>query len=134
MEKLSEVVDSCPTDEVRNAISSLPSTGGRPTYNITKEQIEQLTETGLKWCSIEELLGVSERTFQRRRIEFGILFGTANFLRNFRSSVGQLSKTSVSFSISLSIAAIKLSSKLPNDGFGTVFSSTAAFIATAIRM
>ena len=80
MEKLSEVVDSCPTDEVRNAISSLPSTGGRPTYNITKEQIEQLRETGLKWCSIEELLGVSERTFQRRRIEFGILFGTANFL------------------------------------------------------
>ena len=28
----------------------------------------------------------------------------------------------------------KLSSKLRNDGYGTVFSSTAAFIATAIRM
>ena len=49
IEKLSEVVDSCPTDEVRNVISSLPNTGGRPAYNITKE-----------------------RTLQRRRIEFGI--------------------------------------------------------------
>ena len=122
---ISEVVDSCPTDEVRNVISLVPSTGGRPAYNITKEQIKQLRETGLKWCSIEELLGVSERTLQQRRIEFGI---------EFRSSIGQLSKNSVSFSISLSIAAIKLSSKLPDDGFGTVFLSTAAFIATTIRM
>ncbi len=72
LEKLAEVVDSCPTEEVRNVISLLPSTGGRPAYNITKVQIEQLRETGLKWCSIAELLGVSERTLQRRRIEFGI--------------------------------------------------------------
>jgi hypothetical protein len=50
----------------------LPSTGGRPAYNISKVQIEQLRETGLKWCSIAELLGVSERTLQRQRIEFGI--------------------------------------------------------------
>ena len=40
------------------------------------------------------------------------------------SSVGQLSTTSPSFSISLSVATIKLSSKLPHDGFGTVFLST----------
>ena len=59
IEKLTEVLDSCPTDEVRNVISSLPSTRGRPAYNITKEQIEKLRETGLKWCSIEDLLGVS---------------------------------------------------------------------------
>ena len=72
IEKLTEVVDSCPTDEVRNVISLLPSTGGRPAYDITKEQIEQLRETGLKWCRIKELLGVSERALQRRRIEFGI--------------------------------------------------------------
>ena len=36
--------------------------------------------------------------------------------------------------ISLSVATIKLSSKLPHDGFGTVVLSTAAFIATTIRM
>ena len=71
IEKLTEVVDSS-TDEVRNVISLLPSTGRRPAYDITKEQIEQLRETGLKWCSIKELLGVSERALQRRRIEFGI--------------------------------------------------------------
>ena len=72
IEKLAEVVENCPTDEVRNVISLLPSTGGRPAYSITKEQIEELRETGLTWCSIAELLGVSERTLQRRRIEFGI--------------------------------------------------------------
>ena len=72
IEKLTEVVDSCRTDEARNVISLLPSSGGRPAYNITKEQVEQIRETGLKWCSIEELLGVSERTLQRRRIEFRI--------------------------------------------------------------
>ena len=66
------MLDSCPTDEVRNVISLLPSTGGRPAHNITKEQIKQLRETGLKWRSIAELLGVSEQTLQRRRIEFGI--------------------------------------------------------------
>ena len=50
IEKLAEVVHSCPTDEARNVISLVPSTGGggRPAYNITKEQIEQLRETGLK--------------------------------------------------------------------------------------
>ena len=62
------------TDEVRNVISLLPSTGGKPAYNIliAKEQIEQLRETKLKWYCIEELLGVSERTLQQRTIEFGI--------------------------------------------------------------
>ena len=48
LEKLAEVVDNCPTEEVGNVISLLPSTGGRPAYNITKVQIEQLRETGLK--------------------------------------------------------------------------------------
>jgi hypothetical protein len=72
LEKLAEIVENCPTEETRNVISLLPSTGGRPAYNISKVQIEQLRETGLKWCSIAELLGVSERTLQRRRIEFGI--------------------------------------------------------------
>ena len=48
LEKLAEVVDNCPTEEVRNVISLLPSTGGIPAYNITKVIIEQLRETGLK--------------------------------------------------------------------------------------
>ena len=62
IENLTEAVDICPTDEVRYVISLLPSTGGKPAYNIAKEQIEQLSETGLKLYSIEELLGASERT------------------------------------------------------------------------
>ena len=70
--KLSNVLESVPVEEPRNVISLLPSTGGRPAYNITKDQIEQLRETRLKWCTIAEFLGVSERAIQRRRIEFGI--------------------------------------------------------------
>ena len=48
------------------------STGGRPAYNISKEQIEQLRETGMNWRSIAACLVVSDRTLYRRRIEFGV--------------------------------------------------------------
>ena len=70
--KCAEVIENCPVEEPRDVVSLLPSTGGRPAYNITKDQIEQLRETGLNWCSIAQLMGVSERTIPRRRIEFGI--------------------------------------------------------------
>ena len=72
LEELSEVVEHCPVESVRHVVSLLPSTGGRPAYNISKIQIEQLRETGLNWFSIAEFLGVSERTLARRRIDFGI--------------------------------------------------------------
>ena len=48
------------------------STGGRPAYNITKDLIEELRETGMNWRSIATCLGVSDQTLYRRRIEFGI--------------------------------------------------------------
>ena len=48
------------------------STGGRPKYNITKEQIETLRETGMNWKKIALCLGISESTLYRRRQEFGI--------------------------------------------------------------
>ena len=48
------------------------STGGRPAYNITKEMIEQLRETGMNWTSIATCLGISDQTLYRRRIEFGV--------------------------------------------------------------
>ena len=71
--RLDEIVGmSFPSEVRRDVVSLLPSIGGRPAYNITKDQIEQLRETGMNWCSIAEFLGVSERTLQRRRIEFGI--------------------------------------------------------------
>jgi hypothetical protein len=44
---LSEVIEMRSSQtERREVISMLPSSGGRPAYNITKEQIEQLRETG----------------------------------------------------------------------------------------
>ena len=38
------------------------STGGRPAYDISKDTIEQLRETGMNWRSIAVCLGVSEQT------------------------------------------------------------------------
>lgn len=48
------------------------STGGRPRFSITKEQIETLRETGMNWKGIAVLLGISESTLYRRRQEFGL--------------------------------------------------------------
>ena len=62
-----------PAQERRRPVTSfLPSTGGRPAYDITKAQIEQLRETSMNWKTIAAFLGVSERTLSRRRIEYGI--------------------------------------------------------------
>ena len=73
LEKLAEVIEMGSTRTERREITSmLPSSGGRPPYNITKEQVEQLRETGMNWKTIAEFLRVSERTLHRRRIEFGI--------------------------------------------------------------
>ena len=50
----------------------MSSTEGRPKYIITKEQIEQLRETGMAWKDIASCLGVHPRTVYRRRMEFGL--------------------------------------------------------------
>ena len=50
----------------------LPSTGGRPAYNITKEQIEQLRETGMNWRAVAKVLRVSDSTLYRRRMQLNV--------------------------------------------------------------
>ena len=50
----------------------LPSTGGRPAYNITKEQVEQLRETGMNWRGVAKVLRISVSTFYRKRIELHV--------------------------------------------------------------
>lgn len=73
LEKLSQVAETCPERNITiNACSTLTSTGGRPAFNITKDQIEQLRDTGMNWKGIANFLGVSDRTLHRRRVEFGI--------------------------------------------------------------
>ena len=72
LEKVTVALETTSVEESRDVISFLPSTGGRPAYNITKIHIEQLRETGLNWKNIAFFLGVSERTLYRRRIEYGI--------------------------------------------------------------
>ncbi|XP_068747410.1 uncharacterized protein [Montipora capricornis] len=52
--------------------STQASTGGRPRFNITKEQIETLRETGMNWKGIALSLGISDSTLYRRRQEFGL--------------------------------------------------------------
>ena len=72
LEKLSQIVEIHPVKRNHNVCPTLPSTGGRPAFNITKEQIEQLRDTGMNWKNIANFLSVSERTLLRRREEYGI--------------------------------------------------------------
>ena len=72
LERLSVVMENSSVEERREVTCLLPSTGGRPAFNITKGQIESLRETGMNWKTIAEFLGVSDRTLHRRRIEYGI--------------------------------------------------------------
>ena len=85
--KLSEVIAMHANQVERREITSvLPSSERRTAYSITKGQVEQLRETGMNWKSIAEFLCVSERTFHRRRIEFGI-----------ESTFSEISETSKKF-------------------------------------
>ena len=52
--------------------STEASTGGRPRFRVTKDQIETLRETGMNWKTIALTLGISESTLYRRRQEFGL--------------------------------------------------------------
>ena len=63
---------SLQSNENRNFAKTYDSTGGRPAYIISKEQIETLRETGMKWKTIASCLGVCERTIYRRRVQFGL--------------------------------------------------------------
>ena len=63
------------TSSVRSAAwapSKEASTGGRPRYRITKEQIETLRETGMNWKKIALSLGICESTLYRPRQELGL--------------------------------------------------------------
>lgn len=48
---------------------------GRPAYIISKVQLETLVELGFNYHTIARILGVSERTILRRRVEFGLPVG-----------------------------------------------------------
>jgi len=63
---------TCHRDKTRKCAPVSDSTGGRPAYDISKEQIETLREIGMNWKGIASCLGVSERTLYRRRMEFGL--------------------------------------------------------------
>ena len=54
------------------------SSGGRPKYIVTREQLECLRDTGLSWRKIASFFGIHERTLLRRRAEL-------NLLENFSS-------------------------------------------------
>ena len=62
VDKISAVLQSEERERCRAVTSFLPSTGGRSAYNITKDQIEQLRDTGMNWKTIAAFLRVSERT------------------------------------------------------------------------
>ena len=56
----------------RSPLQSERSSGGRPKYHITAEQIDVLRSIGMSWTAIAKCLGVSAKTLSRRRQEYGI--------------------------------------------------------------
>lgn len=50
------------------------STGGRPRYRVTKDQIETLRETGMSWKRIALTLGISDSPLYRRIISYEELY------------------------------------------------------------
>ena len=46
--------------------------GGKPSYKVDKGQLTFLLEQGFKVCEVSQMMGVSERTFQRRMQSLGI--------------------------------------------------------------
>ena len=49
---------------------------GRPRYELTRDQIQILRgELGFRWVDIAAILGISSRTLNRRRHEFGMSVG-----------------------------------------------------------
>ena len=75
--------------------STEASTGGRPRFRVTKDQIETLRETGMNWKTIALTLGISESTLYRRRQEFGLYesFVDIGYEELYTVITGMLSQT-----------------------------------------
>ena len=72
--EISVILDSQNSDMApERQVEFLQSTGGRPAYNISKEQIEQLRETGMNWKAVAKCLRVSKSTLYRRRTELNVI-------------------------------------------------------------
>ena len=46
---------------------------GRPRFDITREQVEHLASMSFPWSQIAKMLGVSQSTLYRRRVEFDMI-------------------------------------------------------------
>ena len=57
----------------KNHPDVLATTGRRPACNITKEQVEQLRETGMDWRGVAKVLGISVSTLNRKHIELNVV-------------------------------------------------------------
>ena len=72
---LSEI-DILQDNKIRSAGYNAPliksGTCGRPSYHIDKDQLLFLLEQGFKVSDISSILGVSNRTIERRMLTFGL--------------------------------------------------------------
>ena len=56
---------------------------GRPTYDIKEEQLSFLLENGFKVADMSKVIGVSQRTVERRMAVFGLSVGGNDVFYNF---------------------------------------------------
>ena len=57
----------------RAQVVHMPGRRGRPSFDISRHQLEYLSSLSFTWTHIAALLGVSRMTVYRRRAEFGML-------------------------------------------------------------
>ena len=74
-ENAAKMEDSFNCDRCIQLLVTRSGFRGRPAYIISKAQLETLIELGFNYSAIARMLGVSERTILRRRVEFGLPVG-----------------------------------------------------------
>ena len=62
LSKINEVISAVDRGSAGKSFSVNKDTGGRPSFQISIDSMEQLRETGMSWSSIGNFLGVSSKT------------------------------------------------------------------------
>ena len=76
LSKINSIISAVDRSSTRQNISVNKDTGGRPSFQISIDIIEQLRETGMNWSSIANFfLGISSKTLYRRRVELVVTDG-----------------------------------------------------------
>lgn len=78
--------NQCPNEET---MEGSPSQVGRPRKQVSKEDIEALFGTHRSWKTVANIIGVSQKTLQRRRQECGVTVSSPTGSRQTYTEISQ---------------------------------------------